>query len=662
MLLQTLLRGLALLHLVILPLIAQEDITLPVRAERALERFLESAEDEDISPVIELIESYMRHPLCLQNASLEDIEALPFLSAFLVRDIHQLIRNDSLTGWRVLQRLPTMDRDSYELLRICATLQCKTDGTATSLEYRVRMQRENTPRKGFLDGRFAPTRERLLHRLDVGVFSQLRAGVIIERDPGERDMTDHLAGYVGLHDIGPIQRAVLGDYTVAAAQGLVFWQAFGISKGGDALAAVRRSGTRITPHLSATEGLFYRGVATQLASGGLSAILFASRNRLDASIDEQSGTAGSFGIDGLHRTESELRRRRSVEERLAGGRIEWRDDKLLRAGLSGWTASYSVPSDPRTPFGFRGDRAWTTGADVTAHAGGMTIFGEVAVCHTHHTAGLAGVQGQLSRYVGAALLYRRYDYRFVNIHGRAFGERGSENANEEGMYFGMRLRPMQTLAIDAWIDVFSFPNRTYLLHLPTSGGESMLSARWNIDKVFTLDCRFKYGAKDNTVAAEDEEGRNIRPLARRTSMGTRVELICEPSNRLRVRIRTEHVNVRYDAWKDDDDGVLLLLDLRFRPFANLSVSARAASMQSSGYDARIYEFENDVRGVMYNVALYGHGWRGYLLAEYTPNRWLRVGMKYGVTVRDGVRYMGDGADRIEGDAIGRVTAQIDLTL
>src|SRR5690606_33869949 len=128
-------------------------------------------------------------------------------------------------------------------------------------------------------------------------------------------------------------------------------------------------------------GLFYRGGAVQLGFGGVSLLAFVSRNALDATIDEESGTAGAFGIDGMHRTASESIRRRSVREELYGARTQWeyiKGQSALPIGASGWHAEYSYPSDPRTPFGFQGDRAWVIGSDAAFMFGRAALFGEIA--------------------------------------------------------------------------------------------------------------------------------------------------------------------------------------------------------------------------------------------------------------------------------------------
>lgn len=648
------------------PLCGQENGRRGAAVERALERLLERSDEEDASLLVEQIERFAEDPLCLRSATLEELESIPLVSPTLALAIHGAMRSDSVPGWKSLRRLQGMDRDAYALLRFCASLDCEeTTALADVLQYRGRVQQEDRPRSGFLDGRYPGGRARIQQRITAQGLGHVRAGLLQERDAGESDFADHLCGYVSAEALGIVDQAVLGDFTVAAGNGLVFWQSFGLSKGSDALAAGRRGTRMLAPYASATEGLFYRGAAVQLGFGAVSLLTFASRNALDATIDESTGTAGAFGIDGMHRSPSESQRRQSVREDLYGARAQWEKvgtATAMRGGVSAWHAWYSVPSDPNTPFGFRGDRAWVVGGDASYSYGRTQVFGEMALCHLDRGAALLGLRAPLHAQAEAVLLWRSYNERFVNIHGFGFGERGGELQNEQGLYLGLRVRPVPELRIDAWVDVSAFPNRTYLLHLPTSGGEMLLAAGWEISESLILNMRCTHGEKDNTVAAIDAQGRDIRPLARRQSTALRVELIAEMENGVRLRFRADRSMVRYDAWKEGDDGLLLLADCRATLTPELVLTGRIAIIESGGYDGRVYQFEHDVPGVMQNIALYGRGLRSYLVADWRPWPWLRLGVKYGISIRDGVRSMGDGADAVDGDALGKGTLQVEVML
>ncbi|MDX9758476.1 MAG: hypothetical protein RBU27_04865 [Bacteroidota bacterium] len=656
--------------------ISAPDIPEEILTNPAFERLLdeESENSDGLTDMLEQLEQRLQRPLILERATLRDIAALPFLTRDEARGIHAIARDRALAGdgravasrdheaWRRIDSVLASDIDRLALLRACARLRAHEDATpGYAVALRTRLQQEDTPRTGFLDGRYPGSRARLQHRLRTDVGRHFSAALLAEKDPGETNHTDHLAGYVELRDLGMLRRAVAGDFTVTAGQGLVYWQQFGLAKGGEAV-GVGRTPALLSPRASATEGFGARGAGIHLGGEVADVMLFYSSRGRDATIDDATGMAGAFSIDGLHRTPSERARRASVHEQMAGAHAALRLPLLrgsVHVGTSLQGARYSSPTDSRAPFGFDGNEAWVLGSDLSWMADGVLVFSEVAWAHTHVPAFLAGVEARINARASIAVFLRRYHERFVSLQGGAFGERG-EPANEEGAYLGLRLRPVDRLRLNAWMDIYHFPNRTYFVHLPSSGVEAMLSAEYGFDRATQLRARLARTSKDQTAAARSETGQDIRPIVRRTQSSFRIEISHETTRGARLRLRAEYVRTAFDAWLAGGDGVLLSADLRLRPLPGLTLLGRLTAYGTEGYDARLYQFEHDVRGVMQNLVLYGDGLRAYLFAQWRPWHGVEIGLRYAVTIKDGIASMGEGPDTIEGDRLGAVSAQLDV--
>ncbi|MBE0643226.1 MAG: hypothetical protein IH600_04035 [Bacteroidetes bacterium] len=662
--------------LLLSPRMHAQEMAVPASTENDLtgnpflEQLLNEQAEGEQSALLERFDEWLQNPLPLASARLADITALPFLTRAEARRVRAIARDsvsvrDPALACRLIDSVLAGDADRIALLHLCTRLREAPDvSRGYTVALRSRLQQEDEPRAGFLDGRYPGSRLRLQQRLRAQVGEaagpQLDAAVLIEKDPGEIALTDHLAGYVSVRDVGPLRRAVLGDFAITAGQGLVFWQAFGLAKGGEAV-RVGRAPDLLSPYSSATEGFGASGAAVQLGGDFLDAVVFYSRRGRDASIDSETGTAGAFSIDGLHRSESEQARRGSVDEQMAGGHVGTRLPAfggMLGIGTSAQGTRYSVPSEPRTPFGFRGDEAWVLGADAAWNGDRLSLFGEAAWAHTHVPAFIAGMEAELTPRVSAALILRRYHERFVSLQGAAFGERDGVQ-NEEGAYIGLRLRPARGVKINAWMDIYRFPNRTYFVHLPSSGVEGMCAAEFTIARGTVLRLRAGHVRKDQTVAAVDDLGRDIRPITRRLQSSVRAELQHEAKNGTRARLRAEYAQTTWEAFLAPGDGMLLSADLRVKPHRTLSLLGRLTAYGTDSYDARLYQFEHDVRGVMQNVVMYGDGLRAYLLAQWEPLPRIVLGLRYALTVQDGVRSMSSGADEIAGDRIGKVSLQLD---
>ena len=92
------------------------------------------------------------------------------------------------------------------------------------------------------------------------------------------------------------------------------------------------------------------------------------------------------------------------------------------------------------------------------------------------------------------------------------------------------------------------------------------------------------------------------------------------------------------------------------------MEARVIFFDTDSFDSRVYEFENDVRGVFANPALFGRGMRWYALVRLKIAAFLGVSAKYAETYRDDVKTMGSGADAIARNVMSRLNIQLDISL
>ncbi|MEZ4691412.1 MAG: hypothetical protein R3A12_15135, partial [Ignavibacteria bacterium] len=126
-------------------------------------------------------------------------------------------------------------------------------------------------------------------------------------------------------------------------------------------------------------------------------------------------------------------------------------------------------------------------------------------------------------------------------------------------------------------------------------------------------------------------------------------------NNLRFRSRFEYVNVEYRNFTGSNKGYLFYSDIRLIPVKRMTLDTRFIFFNTDSYDSRIYEFENDIQGVMSNLPLYGEGRRWYVVIKYRPFPFINLSAKYAETYFEGVKSIGSGNDRIEGDVSNRLS-------
>ena len=171
---------------------------------------------------------------------------------------------------------------------------------------------------------------------------------------------------------------------------------------------------------------------------------------------------------------------------------------------------------------------------------------------------------------------------------------------------------------------------------------------------------FKNENKEDTRTVQDEYGREVKRIDNRNQLNVRAGLIYQVTDRFRVRSRFEYVNVDYKDFGGDNKGMLFFSDIRIIPVTGLSFDIRYIIFDTDDYDSRIYEFENDIKGVMSNVALYGKGRRVYAVLKYKPFPYTELSAKYAETFTDGVKSTGSGNDEIRNDINNKLSIGLEL--
>ena len=109
-----------------------------------------------------------------------------------------------------------------------------------------------------------------------------------------------------------------------------------------------------------------------------------------------------------------------------------------------------------------------------------------------------------------------------------------------------------------------------------------------------------------------------------------------------------------------EKGLLIFQDVKYEPSASLNFSGRIVFFKTDSYDSRVYEFENDLTGVMSNPALYGDGMRWYLVARYNTSFGLSLSMKYSELIKPNERALGSGDTLINSNVDNRLSFQLDF--
>jgi hypothetical protein len=641
-------------------------------------------EDTEDSKLLDDLDYLKRNPLDLNSVTQQDIESIPFINSFVAKNILEYRESNGLfKSKRELLNIDGINDELYQLIKIYVVVkQVSADNFRaeeemfselynkkfeliknTDIRFRNRVQQDLQTKKGFLDGSYAGSQSKIFNQLSFKNFNyNLEGNVTIEKDAGESSLTDFSSAYLKIENYKFIKEAVIGDYSLAFGQGLGMCSSTGYSKGSLAVDAVKKRNTGIKGYSSVNESQFFRGAATRLNYKDFDFSLFYSNNFYDASIDTLLNEVSSFYFDGYHRTITEQNRQNSVRERLFGGRIFY-DKNDIRLGTTYWTSGFSKPigtDSTNRLFTFYGDKASMLSFDYDVSYKNANIYGEFAHSQTGSIAALSSLQLNFSNLAEIVFLYRNYPENFSPVHSFGFGENNGNTQNENGIYTGLTINALKNFVINIYYDQFKFPYRTYFNPVATQGNDFLANIDWKFDKNLLFNFKYRNRNKEESQTILDEFGRSVEKIVNRDQINLRIGFNYELTNTINIKTRYEYVYIGYNMYGVNNKGSMFYTDIRFIPMRGLTASARFIFFNTDSYDSRLYEYEDDIRGVMSNTSLYGQGQRWYLMLRYKLVRFFEIYGKYSETLLDGVSTIGTGNDLIQGDVNNRINLGIEL--
>ena len=640
-----------------------------LKTEEILEDILQEPVGEfDDSDLYDQLEQLLLNPIDLNKATIDDLVQVPNIDISMARLIIE--HRKKYGNFFSLGELNTIqDVDKNLIKKITPFLYVEKKPTEIVLEpdnlkmvisksdvlLRSRFINALQNNKGFLENKFVGSKPRIYNRLLVKYSNQLQAGYLAEKDPGESAINEFSTFHLAFNEIGFIYKAVIMDYFLEFGQGLTLWSPYAYSKGADAVYPVKRKDRIIRPYTSSTENNFFRGAAASFKIGDIFLSGFYSNNYFDANIDTVTNEITSTPVDGLHRNSNEIRKRKSASEKMIGGRIDYRLENFLNVGVLYYHSKLSNTFQPSDVFDISGNEFNFTAFSYTASLSRFTFSGEFSY-NGISVASLNIFQILLSKGFTFIASVRSYPRNFYSLHGYAFGERSGATSNEVGIYTGIKWRTPIGL-LNFYYDQFKFPFATFSNPTPSNGDEYLIDFLTKPINKFELRTRYKYENKDVTELID-----NSKKVVKRLRQVFRGEIIFSVSNRIRLKGRFEYNSFRISQSGEKENGYLIFQDLRYSPTDNLNLYARIIFFKTNSFNSAIYEYENNLTGVLTNIALFGQGIRWYLLVRFRPAKVFTLSAKYSETYKPSEVSLGSGDNIIFGNTDNTISLQLDLNL
>lgn len=551
------------------------------------EEKLFSMEEESFhaNELSELLAQLKENPLNINRAAKTELQRLPWLSE---KEISSIIRHRKETPLTSFDDLTALGINSITIHEIQDYISFRDKpqlhlNQIARLEYNEAKADMKSSLKYFQRS-----------SLEYGRF---QSGFVSQKDEGERDPFDFYSYYLQYRSTGLLQKMILGKYRLALGQGILFAPKLGMSKSAEATTVPVKKFSALKPYTSSYEIWALEGGALELKLAGFYLIPFLSQTGLHANLDSLKQIT-SFNESGLN---LDADKKNSVRETIFGSAFEYRsNDHLLGAAFSSFAFDHRF-AKPASASKYNGASLYFLLFNNTS-----PIFSEVAMADKK-LAGSAGIKFGDER-MRQIILFRSYQKNFPTWHGNPFSSQSNFD-NETGLYFGTTLLPAKKIKINAYFDVWNFPQTRYYEKMPTANSEQFIQ----IETRFPANtCRITlhHKQKEKYLNLEDAKIRDFERLLLRIDWWQQL-------TRLIMKTRLEFVSEYLPEDKVYAKGWLFYEQAKIK-LNKLQIIAQISVYHSvcEPFKVKHYMYENNVRGIMQNSVFSGDGIASYLLLKY----------------------------------------------
>ena len=570
-----------------------------------------------------------QHPMDIDQATREQLEQLPFLSAQQVEEIVEyLYRYGPMKSLAELRMVRSLDDSRRRLLTYFIYV-----GESEDTKQRARVLNELmvTGRVPFYERRGDtaayygyPYRHWVRYQLTYG--DRLKAGIVGSQDAGEpffagknQSGYDYYSVFLQLNQWRRLETLVLGNYRVSMGMGLILNNSFGLGKVA-MLQNMGRATSTLRAHSSrSSDGYLQGAAATVTIARGLTATGFISYRAMDATLN-QDGSAATIVTSGYHRTATELEKKNNLKNTTFGGNVRYQANGY-HAGVNVVGTHLNRELKPNISALYR--QYYAQGYDflnVSADYGYVhhrfSINGETALNRDGALATINSVSLQLGGEWSLMALYRSYSYRYTSLYANSFSDGGSVQ-NENGIYLGATWQPSPSWKLMAYTDYAYFPWAKYQISQASHSWDQLLQVTYS-KKHWTLGGRYRL-----RIRQRDDDDKAA--LVTRTEHRGRIS--AEYSQGWSSRTQ---VDFGFISFNGNERGLMVseTLGLTHRW---LRLNGGVGWFHTDSYDSRVYLYE---LGPLYTYSVaqfYGEGIRYWLMARANIGKRVMLTAKIGVT-------------------------------
>lgn len=661
-----------------------EDDLLKEKIENVAET---SEENADMTSLLEQLNYFSEHPINLNSATFSALKELTLLNDILINALLDHIKqNGKLIAYEELQTIDGFDAETIQRILPYITIGDFSGQPKISLKKILSEGKSNLflrfgqvmeKQKGYMpcdsagyagNDCYPGSQAKYYVRYRYTLPNRIRAGFTAEKDPGETFFDsdtlsrgfDFYSAHLFYYGKNIVRRVAVGDFQVQYGQGLVLWSGLAFGKSPDVI-NVQKNARGILPYTSVDENIFMRGGAVSLGVKNFQTDFFYSKKNIDGNVSAADTLGREYIIlslieTGNHRTLKEMQGRHNIGQKMYGGHVQYSDNKL-NIGVTGYRTEFETPLlrnlKPYNQFQFTGIGISNYSINYSYLWKNISFFGETGKSDPGGTATVNGALLALDKNVSVAVVNRHYEKNYIALLGRAFGE-NTFNANENGTYYSVLLKPARAITLSAYFDQFNFPWLRYLVNAPSRGYDIFSQATYTPSKIFEIYFRYRERSKPTNESGDSNPIDELREVVRKNY---RINIRYKYSSDLNLSSRMEWVNYHKEG-NSTEYGFMMSQEMKLKFSRKFSAAAEYILFDTDSYNTRIYSYENDVL-YSYSIPFYYYRGSRYVLnLHYKLSRGVDFWIRYSQTLYSNRNTSGSGLDEINGNTRSDLKMQL----
>lgn len=612
----------------------------------------------------ELLLSYSENPISLNTATQEELEAIPLLNKF---QAYHLIkyrkRNGKIISYYELATIKGFDKQLILWLMPFTSLSLKSESLSISKllsgshQIATRFQRKVQKKKGFSNEAFSGDANALYLRYRYNYQNKLFAGVTLQKDEGEpylipgKVYPDYSSYHLEIRDVGFAKTIIAGDFLANYGQGLALWTTNTFGKTAETTES-QRFGKGLRYYSGADENRFMRGLATSLKVKAFTLDIFGSKNNVDATL--KNGLATTLTESGLHRTTTEIEKRKIQNISTLGGHASWLKTNF-EIGFTAFYYQFSIPISKNerayATHRFYGKSNYVTALDYQWVINNIIFYGELARSQSGGIALNSGFKAKVTDALTLNVAFRHLDNTYHTLYNAPFSESG--NSGEQGLYLGFKYNLNSKFTLKGYADRYKFTWLRFQTSAPSNGQDYIIQLDYKKPQAL-LYARYRYRLGQIDVANQQLDS-IVSSKQHLMRLHAKLFLTEKIRSNTRIELRSFNSTDPYIGYMFYQEIVSDIQKTGFR------VYFRVSYFNSQNFRTTLYAREDDLP-YTYNLAQFNNeGIKYYVMLKYTYKK-LNFYFRWAHTHFANVESLGSGNGLINGNVRSEIKCMLAMKL